>query len=303
AQLDANLGRAGLLRALFTGDGANFEIPKTPQDVELRPLALAGQRTRQQTAIVGWRQNVSEFALDASFYQRWSRSRLTPAEGPLTASAALDRTLLTVGGKFDATRFARGHAIKAGVDAVRLRPGEDLFYDYSGYSSLSHLIGAPHIHVAGGAVNFSGRESGGQLSAYVQDGIQLGPRVTADLGVRLDHYDLVVSDTHASPRVNMAVQVGGGAVVHASYDHFFVPPAIEGVLSSSAGLTARIREIGTPLSPLEPTTENQFELGAAAPVGRLRLALTGYYRATDNPVHTTVWPDSRIYSYASFDRE
>src|SRR5262249_14285852 len=128
-------------------------------------------------------------------------------------------------------------------------------------------------------------------------------RVTADLGVRLDHYDLVVSDTHASPRVNMAVQVGGGAVVHASYNHFFVPPAIEGVLSSSAGLTARIREIGTPLSPLEPTPETQCELGAAAPVGRLRLALTGYYRATDNPVHTTVWPDSRIYSYASFDRE
>ena len=30
--------------------------------------------------------------------------------------------------------------------------------------------------------------------------------------------------------------------------------------------------------------------------------MTGYYRATDNPVHTTVWPDSRIYSYASFDR-
>jgi outer membrane receptor protein involved in Fe transport len=34
----------------------------------------------------------------------------------------------------------------------------------------------------------------------------------------------------------------------------------------------------------------------------VRLAITGYYRATDNPVHTTVWPDSRIYSYASFNR-
>jgi len=35
--------------------------------------------------------------------------------------------------------------------------------------------------------------------------------------------------------------------------------------------------------------------------GPFRLALTGYQRATDNPVHTTVWPDARIYSYASFD--
>jgi hypothetical protein len=29
--------------------------------------------------------------------------------------------------------------------------------------------------------------------------------------------------------------------------------------------------------------------------------VTGYFRVTDNPVHTTVWPDSRLYSYASFD--
>jgi hypothetical protein len=302
-QLDGNLGRAGLLRALFTGDGANFEIPKTPRDVELRPLANADQRTRQQTAIVGWRQTLSDLAINASFYQRWSQSRLMPAGGPLTAAAALDRTLLTVGGKVDATRFVRGHAIKAGVDAVRLRPEEDLSYRYSGFRELTHLLGWPHVHVVGDPISFSGRDSGGQISAYVQDGIQLGGRVTADLGIRLDHYDLVVSDTHASPRANVAVQVGGGAVIHGSYNHFFVPPAIEGVLSSSAGLTARIREIGVALPALDPTTENQFELGASAPVGPVRLALTGYYRATDNPVHTTVWPDSRIYSYASFDRE
>jgi outer membrane receptor protein involved in Fe transport len=120
--------------------------------------------------------------------------------------------------------------------------------------------------------------------------------------VRLDRYALLVSATHASPRVNVAFQVGGGAVVHASYDHFFVPSPIEGVLSGGAGLTKRIREIGIPLPPLQPTTENQFEIGASAPAGPFRLALTGYHRATDNPVHTTVWPDARIYSYASFDR-
>lgn len=302
-QLDGNLGRAGSLRAIFIGDGTNFEIPKTPRDVELRPLANAAQRTRQQTAIVGWRQTLSDLAINASLYQRWSQSRLSPADGPLTAAAALNRTLLTVGGKVDATRFVRGHAIKAGVDAVRLRPEEDLSYSYSGFRELTHLLGWPHIHVVGDPISFSGRDSGGQISTYVQDGIQLGARVTADLGIRLDHYDLVVSDTHVSPRVNVALEVGGGAVVHGSYNHFFVPPAIEGVLSSSAGLTARIREIGVALPALDPTTENQFELGASAPVGPLRLALTGYYRATDNPVHTTVWPDSRIYSYASFDRE
>ena len=37
-------------------------------------------------------------------------------------------------------------------------------------------------------------------------------------------------------------------------------------------------------------------------MGPLRLAMTGYHRTTDHPLHTTVWPDSRIYSYASFTR-
>jgi hypothetical protein len=43
--------------------------------------------------------------------------------------------------------------------------------------------------------------------------------LTADLGVRIDRYDLLVSATHASPRVNIAFQAGGGTVLHASCDN------------------------------------------------------------------------------------
>lgn len=34
----------------------------------------------------------------------------------------------------------------------------------------------------------------------------------------------------------------------------------------------------------------------------LRAGLTGYYRTSDNPVHTVLFPDSRIYAYANFDK-
>ena len=53
---------------------------------------------------------------------------------------------------------------------------------------------------------------------------------------------------------------------------------------------------------IAPTVEDQFEAGITTSRGRVQLALTSYYRETDNPVDTTVWPDSRIYSYASFER-
>jgi hypothetical protein len=301
-QFDDDLGQKGLLRAVVMVDAANFEIPKTPQDVELRPQAEANQRTRQQTMILGWNRAWPGVTVGATFYQRWSRSDLLPATGPLTAQAAVQRDLVTIGGKADVARFMGRHTVKFGVDAVRLRPDEHLSYDSAGYEAYADLIDVPATHFTENPITFAGHDSGGQVSGYVQDDIRLTNRITADLGVRVDHYSLLLSETHASPRVNVAVQIGRGAVVHASYNNYFVPPPVEGVLSSAAGLTTFIEEIGVPLPPVQPTTEHQFEIGAVAPTGPLQIGVTGYYRTSDNPVHTTVWPDSRIYSYASFTR-
>jgi outer membrane receptor protein involved in Fe transport len=175
------------------GDGANLEIPKTPEDVELRPLADASERTRQQTAILGWTRASSNLLIAASFYQRWSRSQLLPASGPLTAAAQLERELGTVGGKVDVSRFAARQTIKAGFDGVRLSPREDLSYNYSGYRELTHLLELPHIHIIDNAIAFSGRRSGGQVSGYVQDDIQVSGRLTTNVGVRVDRYDLIFS--------------------------------------------------------------------------------------------------------------
>jgi hypothetical protein len=303
ARLDTNRQRAGSFSAIVMADGTNLQIPNTPVDVALRPLAQANQRTRQQTATFGWTRAWSDSTVvNASTYERWSRLRLLPAAGPLTAEADLTRELTTIGGKVDLTRLSGRHTFKFGVDAVNLRPDEDLFYSYDGYRALAHVLELPHIHISGQTIQFSGSDSGGQVSAYVQDNLELGSRITLDAGLRLDRYNLVIDDTHLSPRLNLALRAGGHAVLHASYNHFFVPPAVEGVLSSSAGLTSKISEIGFALPALRPTVENQFEAGGSAPVGPVHLAFTGYFRGTDNPVHTTVWPDSRLYSYASFDR-
>jgi TonB dependent receptor-like, beta-barrel/Carboxypeptidase regulatory-like domain len=299
-QLDGNLGDKGQLRGMVMVDGSNFEIPVTPQDVLLRPQAQASERTRQQTAVVGWNRAWSDMTASATFYQRWSRSDLLPATGPLTAEAAVQRDVLTLGGKVDMTRFIGRHIVKFGVDAVRLRPDEELTYDSTGYEAYADLIGVPAVHVTDNPIAFTGHDSGGQISGYLQDDIRLSDRITADIGVRVDHYSLVLSETHASPRLNLAVQTGRSTVVHASYNNFFVAPPVEGVLSSAAGLTAFIEEIGVPLPPVQPTTEHQFEVGAMTAAGPLQLGATGYYRTSDNPVHTTIWPDSRIYSYASF---
>lgn len=299
-QVDHTLARAGAIRAIGMGDGMNLELPRSPDDVRLRPIETSTQRNRQQSGILGWTRAWSGGSIAASMYQRWSKVRLLPSPGERSARAEVTRALDTLGGKVDATWLAGRHAFRAGADIVQLRPSETLAYDYGGYRTFAHLFGLPHVHVTGNAVRFAGRSSGGEEGVYAQDQMRLGRRVTADVGLRVDRYHLVIAAAHASPRLNLAVEAGRGTLLHASYNEFFVPPPIEGALSSGAGLTVRIGEIGIGLPPVQATTERQVEVGASAPAGPVRLAVTAYRRASDNPVHTTVWPDARLYSYASF---
>src|SRR5262249_32607939 len=156
----------------------------------------------------------------------------------------------------------------------------------------------PHVHLRGpdrGPVTFAGEKTGGEGSAYVQDTVQLTRRLSANIGLRLDRYRLAASDTHLSPRLNFAYRFGSpGTVLHASYNHFFVPPAVENLLISSAGLTRFLQDFPVALPPLQPIRENQFEAGISHPLVRgIRLGFTGYYRDSKNPVHTVLFPDSR----------
>ena len=198
AQIDQTLESAGSLRVVLMLDGTNFQIPKSPLDVTMRPLANATQRNRQQSAIAGWTGSVSNLAVSASFYQRWSRSQLFPASGPLTATARLSRELATIGGKVDVTRFAGRHAVKMGLDAVSLRPEETsrttppaTFVTRT--SSISHIFTSRRR-----TSNIPGASRAASSAAYVRDAIQIGG-ATADIGARLDRYELVVSALHVSP--------------------------------------------------------------------------------------------------------
>jgi hypothetical protein len=97
--------------------------------------------------------------------------------------------------------------------------------------------------------------------------------------------------------------LNGACDCHACDNHFFVPPPIENVLAGSAGLTSLVSEIGRPLPPVRAIKENQFELGLTQSLARtMTLGVTSYYRRSDNPAHTSLFPDSRFYTYATFDK-
>jgi outer membrane receptor protein involved in Fe transport len=103
--------------------------------------------------------------------------------------------------------------------------------------------------------------------------------------------------------VNAAYRFPSATVLFASYNHFYVPPPIENVLASSAGLTAFVSEVGRPLPPVRSIKEEQVEVGATQPIAdTVNVGVTSYYRFSNDPPHTTLFPDSRFYTYASFDK-
>ena len=314
-QLDFRANDSNYVKLVMIGDGVNFELPKEERDELLRPDFNNLQRTRSESLILSWDHvHSARTVMRTAFYQKWSNVRQFPDTiDQYGAQTDAERTLGTFGIKSDITRLSGRHTMKGGMDLVLLRPREDLYYLSQPWITFTHLpnVNESHVHFRGpnlGAgiprpVVFNGKETGGQASFFLQDKMQLTSSFTLDLGLRFDRYSLAISESHVSPRLNAAYRFPSGTVLFGSYNHFYVPPPIENVLASSAGLTSLVSEIGTPLPPVRSIKENQFELGVTQPIaGTMNLGVTSYYRLSNDPPHTTLFPDSRFYTYASFDK-
>lgn len=314
-QLDFRASESDYFKVVMIGDGVNLELPKDERDELLRPDFNNVQRARSQSLIVSWdRIHSTSTVMRTAFYQKWSSVHQFPETiDRYGAQTDAERTLRTFGLKSDITRFRGRHTVKGGIDLVLLRPREDLYYLSQPWITFTHLpnVNEPHVHFRGpnrgpGLARpalFNGSETGGQASAFLQDRIQLTRNLTVDVGVRADRYSLAISESHVSPRVNAAYRFSAGTVLFGSYNHFYVPPPIENVLASSAGLTSLVSEVGKPLPPVRAIKEDQFEVGVTQPIANvMTLGVTSYYRVSDDPPHTTLLPDSRFYTYASFDK-
>lgn len=314
-QLDLRANDSNYLKLVMIADGVNFQLPKDERDELLRPDFNNLQRTRSESLILSWdRVYSSRTVTRTAIYQKWSNAHQFPETvDQYGARTDAERTLGTLGIKGDITYFADRHTLKSGIDVVRLRPREDLHYLSQPWIDFTHLpdVNEGHVHFRGPSLGpdvprpvvFSGRETGGQASVFLQDKVQLTSAFTLDLGLRFDRYSLAISETHVSPRLNAGYRLASGTVLFGSYNHFYVPPPIENVLASSAGLTRFVSEVGRPLPPVRSIQENQFELGVTQPIaGIMNLGVTSYYRLSDRPAHTTLFPDSRFYTYATFDK-
>ncbi|MGB2629470.1 MAG: TonB-dependent receptor [Candidatus Acidiferrum sp.] len=133
-----------------------------------------------------------------------------------------------------------------------------------------------------GANPSQGKRPDLEQSAFVQDQIHVG-NWTMNLGLRWDHYQLVVNKQAVEPRLAISRYFPTlGLVGHFSYDRIFQTPSFENILLSSSYEATTINPNFLSL-PVEPSEGNYYEGGISKAFGtNLRLDANFYRRSVNN---------------------
>jgi hypothetical protein len=121
-----------------------------------------------------------------------------------------------------------------------------------------------------------------EQSAFVQDLVQVGNWI-ASLGVRWDHYQVLLNKNAVGPRVSISRYIPSAELVmHFSYDRVFQTPSSQNLLLSSSSEVESINPEHFFRLPVQPSEGNFYEGGLAKTFfDRIRLD-TNYYRRDEN---------------------
>jgi outer membrane cobalamin receptor len=236
---------------------------------------LAGQRQERQGAEIfgqgGWSRIIgSQFIFDVHGVAEQVKASLD--SNPLSTPVIVSQDRRLTRGYTNASLagdFGRHH-VKFGGDLVFAPIREQLDYTITDPSVFED--GTP------GSLTFSDHRNDHEQSLFAQDTLAVGS-LTASIGLRWDHYALVVKDHALSPRLGAAWSLANGDIVlRASYDRVFQTPAVENLLLASSRIFENVSQKAVTL-PVLPSRGNFIEGGVTAALWHAaRLDITGYRR-------------------------
>ncbi len=133
-----------------------------------------------------------------------------------------------------------------------------------------------------GAYPSQGHRPDLEQSAFVQDLVRLG-NWTMNLGLRWDHYQLVVNRNAVQPRLAISRYFPKiGLIAHFSYDRVFQTPSFENILLASS-FEAQFINRDFLVIPVQPSEGNYYEAGVSKAFrNNLRLDINYYLRNVNN---------------------
>ena len=150
-------------------------------------------------------------------------------------------------------------------------------------------------------IDFRSRKRNTDASLFIQDHIRAG-NFAASLGVRFDHYSLLIKDRAVSPRLAASYYLPAAALqFYASYDRIFQPPPMENLLLSSAAAGFGLDDVEGSLS-VPASRAHFFEVGVRKPFADvMRLEIKHYWRKIRNAIDDDVFLNTGLSFPITFD--
>ncbi len=169
---------------------------------------------------------------------------------------------------------------KMGVESDNTFLHENFYYQITDPSQFDPDT-APTFSFPG-AYPSQGQRPDLEQAVFVQDLIRMG-NWTANLGLRYDHYQLVVNKQAVEPRVAISRYFPAiGLLAHFSFDRIFQTPSFENLLLATSFETAFINPDILRL-PVIPSQGNYYEAGVSkAFANNLRIDVNYYLRRVAN---------------------
>jgi hypothetical protein len=308
-RLDAKPGDLDTFHLNLQVGRSSFDVPNTLDQQD------AGQDQHQAITTFnvapGYSRVIgSNVLFTANAFVRRDKLTYSPSSNPFAdqpATVSQDRQLTNSGAKVDVTYSTGNHSVKVGgtIGATKLTENFGLGItdpDFNSPSSPDYIPGLRPFDLTRGGRQFAFNADATikQEALYVQDDIKAG-NATFKLGLRLDHYDGLTTDTLAQPRLGVSYAVPqSGTVLRASYGRTMETPYNENLLLSS-GVGNGADLVGESV-PLAPGRRNQGEFGIQQTLGKWAVVDFGYFnKRTTNAYDFGVLFDTPLVFPISWD--
>jgi hypothetical protein len=286
-----------------------FEVPNTLDQQD------AGQDQHQEITTFNFAPGYSRvigsnLLFTANAFVRRDKLTYAPSGDPFAdqpATVSQGRQLTNTGAKVDVTYSTGNHNVKVGgtIGATKLSENFGLGITDPEFNSPSTPDYDPALRPfdltrGGRQFAFNAEATIKQQAVYIQDDIKAG-NATFKLGLRLDHYDGLTTDTLAQPRLGVSYAVPeSGTVLRASYGRTMETPYNENLLLSS-GVGNGADLVGESV-PLAPGRRNQGEFGIQQALGKWAVVDFGYFnKRTTNAYDFGVLFDTPLVFPISWD--
>lgn len=180
-----------------------------------------------------------------------------------------DRSVDIFGAKQDwAWDINQRHYLKWGWEYRRYKAD----YDYMNAFDFTNAIPDPRFLPPSGNREYAGRYTESQYSAYLSDQIQILKRLSAEVGVRFDHYSVSDEDV-VGPRVNLVYDLADNQALRMSWGQYYQSHKPHELDVQDGDFTY-----------YEAEKTHQYTVGYEAQFGKdFKFRCDAYYRVCDNP--------------------